>query len=41
MSNIVKMDFEILAIDSSNYLTWATNIEIRLDGMSLDHTILA
>jgi hypothetical protein len=35
------MDFEILAIDSSNYLTWATNIEIRLDGMSLDHTILA
>jgi hypothetical protein len=40
MSDIAKRDFEVLAIDGSNYLTWATDIEIRLDGMILDHTIV-
>jgi hypothetical protein len=40
MSNIAKKDFEMLVVDDSNYLTWATDIEIRLDGMSLDHTIV-
>ena len=30
----------MLAVDGSNYLTWATDIEIRLDGMGLDHTIV-
>ena len=40
MSDIAKRDFEMLAVDGSNYLTWATDIEIRLDGMGLDHTIV-
>jgi len=40
MSGIAKREFEALAVDGSNYLTWATNIEIKLDGMSLDHTIV-
>jgi hypothetical protein len=30
----------VLAVDGSNYLTWATDVEIKLDGMSLDHTIV-
>jgi hypothetical protein len=30
----------MLAMDGSNYLTWATDIEIRLDDMGLDHTIV-
>jgi len=30
----------MLAVDGSNYLTWATDIEFRLDGISLDHTIV-
>ena len=40
MSGIAKREFEALAVDGSNYLTWATNIEIKLDGMSLDRTIV-
>jgi hypothetical protein len=40
MSDIAKREFEALAMDGSNYLTWATNVEIKLDGMSLDHTIV-
>jgi hypothetical protein len=40
MSDIAKREFEVLAVDGSNYLTWATDIEIKLDGMSLDHTIV-
>jgi hypothetical protein len=40
MSDIAKREFEALAVDGSNYLTWATNVEIKLDGMSLDHTIV-
>lgn len=27
-------------MDGSNYLTWATDVKIKLDGMSLDHTIV-
>ena len=30
----------VVPIDGSNYLTWATDIEIKLDGISLDHTIV-
>jgi hypothetical protein len=30
----------VLAVDGSNYPTWATDVEIKLDGMSLDHTIV-
>jgi hypothetical protein len=40
MSDIAKREFEVLVVDGSNYLTWATDIEIKLDGMSLDHTIV-
>jgi hypothetical protein len=40
MSDIAKREFEVLAVDGSNYLTWATDVEIKLDGMSLDHTIV-
>jgi hypothetical protein len=40
MSDITKREFEVLAVDGSNYLTWATDVEIKLDGMSLDHTIV-
>jgi hypothetical protein len=40
MSDIAKSEFEVLAMDGNNYITWATNIEIKLDGMSLDHTIV-
>jgi hypothetical protein len=40
MSDIAKREFEVLAVDGINYLTWATNVEIKLDGMSLDHTIV-
>lgn len=39
MSDIAKRDFEKLAVDGSNYLTWANDAENRLDGMCLDHTI--
>jgi hypothetical protein len=39
-SDITKREFEVLAVDGSNYLTWATDVEIKLDGMSLDHTIV-
>ena len=40
MSDITKREFDALAVDGSNYLTWATDIEIKLDGMGLDHTIV-
>jgi hypothetical protein len=40
MSDIAKRDFKMLAVDGSNYLTWAIDVEIKLDGMSLDHTIV-
>jgi hypothetical protein len=32
MSDIAKTEFEVLVVDGSNYLTWATDIEIKLDG---------
>jgi uncharacterized protein YecT (DUF1311 family) len=40
MLDIAKREFEVLAVDGSNYLTWATDVETILDGMSLDHTIV-
>ena len=40
MSDIAKREFDALTMDGSNYLTWATDIEIKLDGMGLDHTIV-
>ena len=40
MSDITKREFDALAVDGSNYLTWATDVEIKLDGMGLDHTIV-
>jgi hypothetical protein len=40
MSDIAKRQFEVLVVDGSNYLTWATDIEIKLDDMSLDHAIV-
>jgi hypothetical protein len=40
MSDITKRDFDMLTMAGSKYLTWATDVEIRLDGMSLDHTIV-
>jgi hypothetical protein len=40
MLDIAKREFEVLAVDGSNYLTWATVVEIKLDGMSLGHTIV-
>ena len=40
MSDITKRGFEALDMDGSNDLTWATDVEIKLDGISLDHTIM-
>jgi hypothetical protein len=40
MSDIAKREFEVLVVDGSNYLTWATDIETKLDDMSLDHAIV-
>jgi hypothetical protein len=40
MSDIAKRDFEMLTVDGCNYLTWATDVEIKLNGMSLDYTII-
>ena len=40
MSDITKREFDTLAVDRSNYLTWPTDVEIKLDDMGLDHTII-
>jgi len=40
MSDIAKREFDTLAVDCSNYLTWPTDVEIKLDDMGLDHTII-
>lgn len=40
MSDIAKRDFVVLVVDGINYLTWATDVEIRLDSICLDHTIV-
>ena len=40
MSDIAKREFDALAVDGNNYLTWATDVEIKLDSMGLDHTIV-
>jgi hypothetical protein len=38
MSDIAKREFNVLAVVGSNYLTWDTDVKIKLEGMSLDHT---
>jgi ABC-type Zn uptake system ZnuABC Zn-binding protein ZnuA len=40
MSDIAKRDFEMLVANGSNYITWATDVKNKLDGMKLDHTIV-
>ncbi|KAG2650747.1 hypothetical protein PVAP13_1NG206019 [Panicum virgatum] len=40
MSDIAKREFDALVVYGSNYLTWATDVEIKLDSMGLDHTIV-
>nr|AAT85780.1 zinc knuckle domain containing protein [Oryza sativa Japonica Group] len=40
MSDITKKEFAELALDGSNYLTWALDVEIKLDSIGLDHTIV-
>ncbi|XP_020243607.1 uncharacterized protein LOC109821865 [Asparagus officinalis] len=40
MSNITKREFAELAVDSSNYLTWALDVEIYLDSCDLSSTIV-
>jgi hypothetical protein len=39
MSDIAKKEFDELAMDGSNYLTWAIDIKIKLNSMCLDHVI--
>ena len=39
MSNITKREFAKLAVDGSNYLTWALDVEIYLDSYDLSSTI--
>ena len=33
MSDIAKKEFDELAVDGNNYLTWVIDVEIKLDGM--------
>ena len=40
MSDIAKREFDALVIDGSNYLTLVTDVEIKLNSMGLDHTIV-
>ncbi|XP_020271965.1 uncharacterized protein LOC109847131 [Asparagus officinalis] len=40
MSNITKREFAELAVDGSNYLTWALDVEIYLDSCDLGSTIV-
>ncbi|XP_020258626.1 uncharacterized protein LOC109835039 [Asparagus officinalis] len=40
MSNITKREFAELAVDGSNYLTWALDVEIYLDSYDLSNTIV-
>ena len=40
MSDITKREFDVFSVDGSNYLTWATDVEIKLNGMGLDYTII-
>ncbi|XP_019151023.1 PREDICTED: uncharacterized protein LOC109147822 [Ipomoea nil] len=41
MSSIAKREFNELALDGSNYLTWALDIEIHLASKELSQTIVA
>jgi hypothetical protein len=40
MTDIAKGEFAKLDMDGSNYLTWAIDIEIKLNGLCLNHTLL-
>jgi hypothetical protein len=39
MINIKKLHFKALAIDGSNYLSWALDVEVHLASKGLDNTI--
>ena len=39
MSGINSKEFAELALDGSNYLTWAMDAKLSLTSMSLSHTI--
>jgi hypothetical protein len=39
MSDSAKKEFDELAVDGSNYLTWAIDVEIKFDSMCLDHIV--
>ncbi|XP_020263837.1 uncharacterized protein LOC109839738 [Asparagus officinalis] len=39
MSDIIKREFAELAVDGSNYLTWALDVEIYLNSFDLSNTI--
>ncbi|XP_020272021.1 uncharacterized protein LOC109847188 [Asparagus officinalis] len=39
MSDIIKREFAELAVDGSNYLTWALDVEIYLNSCDLSNTI--
>jgi hypothetical protein len=36
---IVKKEFDELVVDGNNYLTWVIDVEIKLNGTCLNHTI--
>jgi hypothetical protein len=35
----VKKEFDELVVDGNNYLTWVIDVEIKLNGTCLNHTI--
>ena len=39
MTNITKLEFDVLDISSKNYLSWILDAEIHLDVMNLGNTI--
>ena len=41
MSDIIKRQVPVLALNGKNYQTWALDCELHLQGMQLSHTITA
>ena len=41
MSSLARREFVELALDGSNYLTWALDVELHLTSKDLSHTIVA
>ena len=39
MSNLTKLEFDVLNISSKNYLSWILDAKIQLDAMTLKDTI--